>query len=68
MIFLNLSISYIISVNFFVFSVNTGQTLFPIEYIIVLWQIVLTEGFLAFLDFRTTGFHTKFYDFKIAHF
>ena len=60
MFFLNLSVFYIISVNFCVFSVNTGQTFFPIEYNLIFWRNVLAKGFLAF---GTTSFHTKFYDF-----
>ena len=60
MIFLNLSISYIILVYFCGFSVNTSQTFFPIEYNLILWRIVLMEGFLAF---GTTSSHTKFYYF-----
>ena len=59
-IFFILSIPYIISVNFCVFSLKTGQTFFPVEDILILLRIFLTEGFLAF---GTTSFHTKFYDF-----
>ena len=42
------------------FSVSTNQHFFLIEYKLILWPIVLTEGFLAF---GTTNFHTKFSDF-----
>ena len=59
-VFLNLSILYIILLTFCIFSVYTGQIYFPIVHNLILWRIVLTAGFLAF---GSTIFHTKFCDF-----
>ena len=39
--------------SFCLFSENTGQTFFPMDYIIILWRFVSKERFRAFC---TTGF------------
>ena len=51
---------YYFSQHFAYSPVSTGQFFLLIEYKLILWLIVLTEGFLAF---GTTSFQTKLSDF-----